>query len=590
MLPSHAETPPPLGYTTIVPHENAGYGRSAHANKERWKQKRDIRFKEYEQYIIKHRCRDRTQLAEAMRKPVSTLYADFKRYPVRAQKLERLMSVVSAERDPETKVPPFYEFRDSYIGTVCRFCHVPHGTPDHQREWFEAIQEHDKVLILQPPEHGKTLFCEDWLVWLMCQDPGIQAVYMSKTQTKAEKSLARIARLLTDGVRKTEFSIERDFGPFKPAPDEKHLPWKSTHLFPAGGGDPGTRDAMLEALGEGNQIQGNRTDVVVWDDTMTLENQGTPDRRDKQLSFLEQEVYSRLPPSGGKVVIIGTRVRPDDNYAYLMGSGDYHVLVQPAIKNYSKGEVLWPEHWSFDHLEKRRKEMRDRAWSLVYQQVTTGISGAPFTPEVLEKCEDPSSGPGFAPAASRVVMGVDPATTGNFAIVVLAAQGEHRHIVDVINKRDVGSPLAAYELVEETVKKYGVARVLFEKSSQQGGLVRDLVPRLRPLGCRIDSWDTRAEKWDEEIGVLRVAARMEAGRYSIPANAAGRVYFADFAQQLMAWMPHQKQTQDMVMALWLADLCSDTYGGPIVVKQNPNVPRYLRKRGEPPKWLTGWLR
>ena len=59
--------------------------------------------------------------------------------------LERVRTPSARSKKPP---PDFEEFRRFYFG---------HSSPAHQKEWLEAVERNRRVMILQPPSHGKAL-------------------------------------------------------------------------------------------------------------------------------------------------------------------------------------------------------------------------------------------------------------------------------------------------------------------------------------------------------------------------------------------------------------------------------------------------
>ena len=81
------------------------------------------------------------------------------------------------------------------------------------------------------------------------------------------------------------------WGPFQPGESEKgQLPWTATLIY-VHGVDSGEKDATVEVLGVGNQIQGNRSDLIILDDCVVGTN---ANEYEKQIYWLESEVESRV--------------------------------------------------------------------------------------------------------------------------------------------------------------------------------------------------------------------------------------------------------------------------------------------------------
>ena len=67
-------------------------------------------------------------------------------------------------------------------------------------------------------------------------------------------------------------------------------------------------------------IYGSRANLIILDDVVTLTN--SSDWR-KQQDWIRQEVASRLPPRGGQLLVVGTRVASIDLYKELRNAEHY---------------------------------------------------------------------------------------------------------------------------------------------------------------------------------------------------------------------------------------------------------------------------
>lgn len=483
-------------------------------------------------------------------------------------------------------VPDFAQFRKECFG---------HAMPWHQQEWFDVLADNDRVLILQPPGHGKSTSWWEWITWQIVQNRGFRGVIVSQTQDMARKFLFSVKKLLGDEMyyeRNGLRNVPREWGPFSRA----GLEWSSTKIY-VEGSPTAEKDPTLEALGVGNQIYGARADFILLDDIAGMKNQESQTQREKILDWISQEVVTRLEPRGGKLVIIGTRVHEHDIYAQFLNSelpwlSGYHTIVQPAIINEEQREVLWPEGWPFEEIIKRRDETSPRTWSLVYQQQAAGMPDAPFSPEAIEASFDGTYALGHRAPHLTVCIGVDPALTGQAAAVVLGldTQTGVRYVIDVAAERGLHSPENLVDMVTGLAAQYRAREVRVEKNAMQGFFSRsqDLKARLATSGTQlVEEYTGAHNKFDKEWGVSSVADQFDADRYRLPGAGASRRKLRAFTEELSSWRPGVKGiTQDQVMALWFAELAARRYEnmGRVEIRQDVRVPEWVKKR-KPPAWV-----
>lgn len=505
---------------------------------------------------------------------------------------------------PDTPVPDFVTFRRECFG---------HETVPHQMEWIEALRvtglpltsdtkdwdgviNHCRLLVLEPPEHGKTSFSEDLLIWLICLKRELKSLFISKNGDVATQRLYRIRNALGDdpgyyeraGLR----SVVDSWGPFKPSRSSSRA-WGDTGIYVLGS-SAADRNPTIEARGLRQQIQGARADVAILDDVFIPENQYSELERTRQMTWFGQTMLSRLPAKGGLVLVVGTRAIPTDNYRTLMEGGVFQVIEQPAILDEDKGEVLWPERWPLEDLQRKREEVvatsGEASWLLTYQQQATGLDDQPFKSEDLDaaKVLEPDYVFGTKLDGHTVVMGYDPAVAGRAAICVLGVDRKTgiRTIMDCPTKVNMGSNDAIKQFLFEACEMYKPAEVHIDATSWQTGVFadRDVGTFFASHGIRKVVTDIQGKmKLHPEVGVTKVASRFEAGQYRIPWNVNTRPIFGPLLDELQVWRPvlgRAKKPQDRVMALWLAERAAMKVmerGSEKPLPVDPGVPLYLRR-------------
>ena len=497
-------------------------------------------------------------------------------------------AVLSGEYEKvKEEVPDLATFRKEYLG---------YDTPDHMQEWFDFIEDHRISLILVPPEHAKTQSVGiDYPVWKICGDRNVRIMYVCSNQVEARKRLNAVQSLLTDSDYYEGLELKNlvaDFGPFTPARGDKSgKPW-TANFFTATGAKTGQKDYTMQAMGLGGKIYGSRLDLIILDDI--VEDWVNENEQERIIAWLLGKCLTRLS-SDGKIVIIGTRVHEQDVYAQMLADdADYTAnwakMVKPAIDD--EGNALWPEVWPVERLaaERMPPNMRPRDWALIYQQEAIGLPGSPFPLEVIQASEDPGLRVGQIPEHTAVVMGVDPATDGTCAIVVLALDRatKTRYVVDCIAKTGLGQREAIKFEIVQAAKRYGAVRCRVEQNFSQLGDDPDLKMKLHALGCTLEMWKTDSQnKYDPDWGVLATAGRFAEGLFTIPAGPGSDQHMRPFKDELALWRAGRKGKQDRVMALWFADLSAENIGifRPGLRRKHRDAPAWVRN-SHVPGWVT----
>lgn len=457
----------------------------------------------------------------------------------------------------------------------------------------------NRVLINVPPEHAKTTtFTVNYVVWLIHKNPDIRVVLVSKGLKLAQDFLYEIKLKLTSPLYREMHLRFAPEGGWKD-PDGS---WSSDRIYVKGKNESGIqKDPTVQAMGLKGQIYGRRADLVILDDIIDSKNCREVDF---QLRLINRDIDSRLPSDqegGGLLLVLGTRVAPMDIYRTLtdIEDGDgrrvWTYFRMPAVLSYGDGdsstwETLWPEKWSGTSLSRRRI---DAGWNLYYQQldvdddmtfkaeaVNASINNGRFPGPLTDEAHMRTRKDGMR--GLYVVAGLDPAATGNTAIIVAALdrESEKRYILDGWNK-----PNATAEDIIRQFKHFTDLYLLnewvIEKNAVQRFIAQlpELVDFARARGCRITEHYTTSNKRDADWGVQTMAPLFDScvtyddqlkryrptktGLIELPSTRQNQ-WVNDLVQQLTIWQPEgmaQKVKTDLVMALWFTHIAFSTILG-----------------------------
>jgi hypothetical protein len=515
----------------------------------------------------------------------------------KAVERQRLLIARGKGTVDETPVPDFPEFCEKYLGQKL----FP-----HQLQWFDLLEgrpprdihpsmtynpgDPDLLVVNTPPGHAKsTTITVNYVVWRIVKDPQVRVVIVSKTQRLAIQFLLQIRNRLTHPAYT---DLQRDFAP-PGGFDADSASWKQDLIYVNANVQSGeAKDPTVQAIGIGGQLYGARADLIVVDDA--VDNANAHDF-EKQVQWMQTEVASRLP-DGGKILVVGTRMAPRDLYRELLNPDRYHgddespwtYFSQPAVLETADDPdrwlTLWPrtdapsgkhltpgedglyEKWSGSILAKRRARMTPTAWARVYQQEQVAADTV-FKPEDVRACQanrraglipdDPSAGRNGGMEGLKLIAGLDPASVGYTAAVLLGVEIStgKRFVIDVHNEASM-TPDALRQLIKDWTVKYGIHEWRIERNAFQAFLTRDREVNefLATRGVILTEHTTQSNKHDPLFGVMAMAGLFTTGIIELPNSTTEGV--KALVEQLCTWSPdaskHQKT--DCVMALWFAEL------------------------------------
>lgn len=219
-----------------------------------------------------------------------------------------------------------------------------------------------RILIVAPPQHGKSTITIAAIVWLMARHRGLRVGYATYSASLSREQ-ARLARMLASSEAVAELfpgAVVRQrsskLRPDDPMRAEEFYAWGSSFL----------------AVGRGGGLTGRPLTVLVVDDLLKDYAEAmSPAIREAAWKWFGTVATSRLQ-RGAAVLGIGTRWHADDPLSRLERSGDYQVLRYAAIAEQDEGwraagEALAPHLHPLALLAAKRIPLTDRDWMTVYQ-------------------------------------------------------------------------------------------------------------------------------------------------------------------------------------------------------------------------------
>ena len=503
------------------------------------------------------------------------------------------------------ELPPFPEFSEKYLGVKVF---------THQKHWIDLLEgttpsdihpsiiyepgDPDLIIVNTPPEHAKsTTITVNYALYQICRNPNIRILVVSKTQAMAQKFLLSIKNRLTHPRYQ---DLHLAFGP--PGGFQKNSDsWKQDLIYLSSEArDSGEKDPTVQAIGIRGHIYGARADLIIMDDCVDHTN---AHEYEKQIDWIQSEVMSRIDNDGGKLLVVGTRLRPKDLYSELREPMRYPdekspwtYFAQPAVlefkDDYKDWVTLWPKtnmppvsgrgvpdkdgfytKWDGEALSKKRSRMSPNLWAMVYQQQQVH-EDAVFPSESIKGVINGARNIGVIPkgkAGNRVngmdglivVAGLDPAMSGYTAAVCIAVDiaTQKRYLLDVSNQPGM-KPDHIRELIKDWTDKYQISEWRVEKNAFQAMLTQDREVReyLSLRGATLKEHHTGNNKWDTDFGVASLTTLFhgyEEGNALIefPSTHMSEGLKA-LIEQLVTWYPDAPKSQktDCVMAFWFTEL------------------------------------
>jgi hypothetical protein len=445
----------------------------------------------------------------------------------------------------------FAQFRRYYFG---------HSSPAFHLKIVDMLENTTPgsiTMILVPPNHGKTTLLNDWMAYKLAHDPNHRILYVSEAEKLAVKQLGRLKRRMTDEAVAPKYI--KDFGPFYEAGQEKQgKPW-SANFFTVKRADHDEADYSVEGTGWSAQIYGVRSDTIVLDDFQTLKTAQKGNMTADMVEKFQQDIYTRIDPDEGRIIIIGTRVAQVDFYIRLIEDGVVdQLIVLPAID--WRGNPLWPERLPLEKLDKIAKSVggkTGKVWNRAYMMRPQDDGSATFTEPVLNDCKNMSLHVCEAPDTTEEVWaGIDPAVDGFTAITTAALSPNKMRLMATGHWPELSTGEAIMARIFEMHQRTRFTKLVVEAAAFQKALARDerLEKMRRQCGFTIIEHQTGANKSDETFGFARMASSFIDQTIEIPwADEIAQQEFQPLLDELLLWratIPVRLRTQDMGMSLW----------------------------------------
>jgi hypothetical protein len=365
------------------------------------------------------------------------------------------------------------------------FCDVVGDKPPaaHHKEWHRYLCTGEdsecligiagpNVDILSPRGSAKStvtgLFCA-WTIGVHAlHKKPLKILYISYTVDVARPKSAAIKRIIEESKTYREIFPTVKIAKGINSNEYWSIDWKFAGLKSAA-----EEEFTICCAGLKGAVTSKRSHLCVIDDICKSADEIK--NRDIRVA-MEDNWNSVITPTmfeGGRAICLGTRFRHDDMHGTtFIPQNDWIQLVQSAITIDDKGDEVsyWPEMWSLEYLQDRRRQA-PIAFSFQYQNQIVQTSELAVSPELIVKGA-------IATQFDALGIGVDLSAgvreRNDYTVFVMGGRvGDKIHIIDCKRLRIMGN-LEKLEALMEMMEEWGVVH----KDKDQ----------YFPTGSHIDVW------------------------------------------------------------------------------------------------------
>jgi predicted phage terminase large subunit-like protein len=268
------------------------------------------------------------------------------------------------------------------------------------------------LVLSVPPRHGKSTTASVYLpAWFTATFPDKHCVVAS-----AELGLAgSFTRAAGEVVQRNADLLRVELDPKMRGTQAWRVRRIGTERF----------QGSVRAVGTGGALTGRGASLLIADDLVrSMTDAYSATKRESLESWFDAVASTRLEP-GGKIIVIGTRWRPDDLIGHLLETEPDRWLTL-AWSALDEGDApLWPERFSREALEEAKASVGPVVWDALYMSSPEEeFRGGDFEVEKIEKADPADSTP------TRIIAALDFAATAEgdrkdadySALVVVALQ------------------------------------------------------------------------------------------------------------------------------------------------------------------------
>lgn len=402
-----------------------------------------------------------------------------------------------------------------------------YDAPNHLAPLLDALErterESVRAIVSVPPRHAKTETILHAIAYRLQRRPYETIAYVTYGD-RLSKGKSRLARVYAE----RSGMVLRD--------DAASLnEWRNEQM----GG------ALFTSVG--GALIGQGANVLIIDDPHKDRAEAESSlHREAVWEWYQGTAYTRVEP-GGSVIILHTRWHPEDLIGRILLEHQhegFETIVLPAISD--DGAALWPERWSVEALEQRRRVIGEYDWASQFQGRPVPKGGTVFKDVRWYN-------PRKLPDRMRVSIGIDLAYSGKTksdysACVVLGEAPDKTVYVLSVTRAQCEVP-AFVATIRKQVDAYPSTVVRWHTSTTETGIAQ----LLGTLGLPVRADIARADKF---VRAQPVAARWNDGKVLLPGGfdehgqpVPKPEWVNDFVREVSTFTGQGDKHDDMVDAL-----------------------------------------
>jgi predicted phage terminase large subunit-like protein len=230
-----------------------------------------------------------------------------------------------------------------------------------------AAGKRPKLVLMAPPQHGKSTTVEDFIAWVADKNPNLKTIYASYSEPLGVTRNLNLQRMFTSPRYRFVFGNTRVGMPG----------WVCKNDFIEFEGNAGSfRNTTVSGAVNGMELH-----LGVIDDPVKGRAEAQSLLvRDRTWSWFTDDFLSRFATDSAMLMIM-TRWHVDDLFGrYIERNPDVKLLRYPAIAEVdeefrAKGEALFEELKPLDFLLERKGKLTIGSWESLYQQNPIVIGG-----------------------------------------------------------------------------------------------------------------------------------------------------------------------------------------------------------------------
>ena len=408
-------------------------------------------------------------------------------------------------------------------------------------EKLEGVARGDikRLMVFMPPRSGKSqLASRHFPAWYVGSNPGKQLIAVSANAELAADFGRDVRNLIADP----------EYGNVFPGIELARDSQAANKWHTAQGG-------VYFAAGIGCMITGRGAHVLLIDDPVRdAEDADSASNRNRIWNWYSSAAYTRLMPEAS-VVLVMTRWHDDDLAGRLLNGAESWEVVKlrgvietPAQAeedpfSRSVGEVLWPDWFSVEDLQRQKANMIPRDWSALIQQDPISEEGAFFKREWVQYYDEEPENLVYFGASDYAVS----AGKGDYTVHGICGIDEHEDIYVVDWWRDRQESDVWIDAMLDLMKRYE-PRKWAEESGQilksLGPFIERRMEERNVFGIREQFASTK----DKGVRARAIQGFFARRKVYLPRN---KDFTVDLVEELLKFTGNQDKRDDQVDVLSL---------------------------------------